>query len=36
LSELDPSVPPSVFLPFGSGAFTEDMDNMWTLFCGEL
>ena len=28
LSELDSSVPPSVFLPSGSGAFTED----WSLF----
>ncbi|KAF8460974.1 hypothetical protein DFH94DRAFT_789966, partial [Russula ochroleuca] len=32
LSELDSSVPPSVFLPFGPG---EDVDNMWTMFCGE-
>jgi hypothetical protein len=28
-SVLDPSIPPSVFLPFDSGFFSEDMDNMW-------
>ena len=27
LSGLDSSVPPSAFLPFGSGAFTDDVDN---------
>ena len=32
LSELDSSIPPSVFLPLGSGAFTEDVDNMCSLF----
>ena len=31
LSQLDPSVPPSAFLPFGSGAFVEDVDNMCSL-----
>ena len=35
LPQLDPSVPPSVFLPFGSGTFTEDVDNMCSLFLGE-
>ena len=30
-SQLDSSVPPSVFLPFGSGAFVEDVDNMYSL-----
>ena len=35
LFELDSLVPPSSFLPFGSGAFTEDVDNMWSLLCGE-
>ena len=31
LSQLGPSVPPSVLLPFGSGAFTEDVNNMCSL-----
>jgi hypothetical protein len=35
LSQLDPSVPPSVFLPFGSGAFTEDVGNTCSLLPGE-
>ena len=35
LLQLDPSVPPSVFLPFGPGAFTEDVDNICSLFPGE-
>jgi hypothetical protein len=35
LSQLDPSVPPSAFLPFGSGAFTEDVNNMNSLPPGE-
>ncbi|KAF8506751.1 hypothetical protein F5888DRAFT_1644982 [Russula emetica] len=35
LSQLDPSVPPSVFLPFGSGAFTENLDNTCSLLLGE-
>ena len=34
LFELDSSVPPSAFLPFGSGASTEDVDNMWSFLCG--
>ena len=29
-SVLDPSVPPSVFLPFELGSFSENMDDMWS------
>jgi hypothetical protein len=29
-SVLDPSVPPSVFLPLESGSFSENMDDMWS------
>jgi hypothetical protein len=32
---LDPSIPPSVFLPFDLGAFSEDMDNMWSFLRDE-
>ena len=35
LFELDPLVPPSAFLPIGSGDFTEDVDNMWSLLRGD-
>jgi len=35
LFELDSSVPPSAFLPIGSGDFTEDVDNMWSLLRGD-
>ena len=29
-SVLDPSVPPSVFLPLEPGSFSENMDDMWS------
>ena len=29
-SVLDPSVPPSVFLPLDSSSFSENMDDMWS------
>ena len=35
LSQLDPSVPPSSFLPSGSGAFNEDVYNMYSVLPGE-
>ena len=35
LFELDSLVPPSAFLPIGSGDFSEDVDNMWSLLRGD-
>ena len=34
ISELDPSIPPSVFLRAEPGIFTEDASSMWSLLCG--
>ena len=34
ISVLDPSIPPSAFLPTESGIFTEDASSMWSLLCG--
>lgn len=32
---LDTSVPPSAFLPFESGTFTESVDDIFSLLCRE-
>ena len=34
ISVLDPSIPPSVFLPAESGIFTEDTSSVWSMLCG--
>jgi hypothetical protein len=35
ISLLDPSIPPSVFLPTEPNIFTEDANSMWSLLCGQ-
>ena len=35
ISILDPSIPPSVFLPAEPGIFTDDTSSMWSLLCGQ-
>ena len=32
-SVLDPSIPPSAFLPVEPGIFTDDASSMWSLLC---
>ena len=34
ISLLDPSIPPSAFLPAEPGIFTDDASGMWSLLCG--
>ena len=34
ISLLDPSIPPSAFLPAEPGIFTDDASSMWSLLCG--
>lgn len=34
ISILDPSIPPSAFLPAEPGIFTDDGSSMWSLLCG--
>ena len=34
ISLLDPSIPPSAFLPAEPGIFTDDASNMWSLLYG--
>ena len=35
ISLLDPSIPPSAFLPAEPGIFTDDASSMWSLLCGQ-
>jgi hypothetical protein len=34
MSLLDPSIPPSAFLPPEPGIFNDDASSMWSLLCG--